>query len=240
MDYFSPPARDVRVRGKHDVRMRWQQFIVQSMSPPKKHRSSQRVAKDGHAVPGRRGENWTKKRMGISCDFEGERAHQMCSFVWDDNFWITSHSENYLEQMLHDMIEEAEKWDMAQKSASLWWTSTHELKRNVILQLTPSLDVTDSLSRKIQDIGMCHESATQSANKAWWKRCEDLQELRRAVENPVSKNGGTRLLSLLLWEWKLVLDPANSWKDQRMGQRQWFVFSASKETSKTPEGGVRL
>ena len=39
-------------------------------------------------------ENWVRKRMGVLSDLEGQRAHQMCSFTWADNFWIMSHSKN--------------------------------------------------------------------------------------------------------------------------------------------------
>ena len=38
-------------------------------------------------------EEWMKKRMGDLLDVEGERAHQICSFMWADNFWIMSHSK---------------------------------------------------------------------------------------------------------------------------------------------------
>ena len=51
--------------------------------------------------------------MGILLDFEGEKAHQMCSFMWADTFWIMSHSKRDSEQMQRDLIEEAAKWDMA-------------------------------------------------------------------------------------------------------------------------------
>ena len=38
-------------------------------------------------------EGWIKKRMAIIRDVEGERAHQICSFMWAENFWIMSHSK---------------------------------------------------------------------------------------------------------------------------------------------------
>ena len=71
-------------------------------------------------------EEWVNKRMCVLLDFEDERAHQICSFMWADNFWITSHSKENLEQMLRDLIEEAAKWDSVPKLASLWWTSSYE------------------------------------------------------------------------------------------------------------------
>ena len=40
-------------------------------------------------------EEWMRKRMGTLSDFEDEGAHQICSFIWADNFSITSHSKKY-------------------------------------------------------------------------------------------------------------------------------------------------
>ena len=50
--------------------------------------------------------------MGVLLDLEGERALQICTFMRPKNFWIMSHSKNHLEQMLRDLIQEAEKWDL--------------------------------------------------------------------------------------------------------------------------------
>ena len=36
-----------------------------------------------------------EKRRAILLDLEGERVHQICSFMWADNFWIMSHSKEY-------------------------------------------------------------------------------------------------------------------------------------------------
>ena len=57
-------------------------------------------------------EEWMRKINGILLDFEGERAHQICSFMLADNLWIMSHSKENLEQMSRDLIEEASRWDM--------------------------------------------------------------------------------------------------------------------------------
>ena len=64
--------------------------------------------------------------MGVLLDFEGGKAHHVCSFMWADIFWIMSHFRRDLEQMLRYLIGEAEKWDPVTKPASLWWTSTYE------------------------------------------------------------------------------------------------------------------
>ena len=51
---------------------------------------------------------------------EGERAHQICSFMCADNFWIMSPSKENLEQMLRDLLDEASRWDLVPKPVSLW------------------------------------------------------------------------------------------------------------------------
>ena len=71
-------------------------------------------------------EEWMKKRKGILLDLEGEEVHQICCFMWADNFWIMSHAKEKLEHMQRDLIEEASRWDVEPKPASLWWTSTYD------------------------------------------------------------------------------------------------------------------
>ena len=70
---------------------------------------------------------WKQKKHGLLLDLQGEKAHQICSFMWADNFWILSRSKRNLENMTRDLIEEAEKWDLAPEPASLWWTSNEVL-----------------------------------------------------------------------------------------------------------------
>ena len=80
-------------------------------------------------------EEWMKQRKGFLVDIEeGGGKHQICSFMWADNFWIMSHSKHHLEQMLKDFIEEAAEVDLEPKPASLWWTSTYasEKKKHMI------------------------------------------------------------------------------------------------------------
>ena len=68
-------------------------------------------------------EEWMKKRMGVLLDLEFERTHRICSFM--------SRSEENLEQMLRDLIEEANRWDLVPKPTSLWWTSTYHSEEKV-------------------------------------------------------------------------------------------------------------
>ena len=47
---------------------------------------------------------WKRMRMGGN--------HQICSFQWADNHWMLSHSKMHLEQMMKELIEEPERWDL--------------------------------------------------------------------------------------------------------------------------------
>ena len=105
-----------------------------------------------------------RKRSGILVDLEGERAHQICSFMWADNCWIMSHSKENLEQLLRDLIEEASRWDSVPKPASLWWTSTYDSEEEIDMILgTTSGCYTFPLEEKFKifgcaarEIARCH------------------------------------------------------------------------------------
>ena len=58
-----------------DVRMRGEPVLIQSMSPPRKHRSSQIAAEDGHATIGERGRKLCKEKMSVLLDVEGPKTH---------------------------------------------------------------------------------------------------------------------------------------------------------------------
>ena len=64
VDCVSSPTRDVRVRRPDDLRMRGEQFLIQSMSPLRKRRSSQIVAQGGRAAPGKCGGKLDKEKNG--------------------------------------------------------------------------------------------------------------------------------------------------------------------------------
>ena len=67
----------------------------------------------------------------MDIEAEGEGEDQICSFMWADNFWIVSHSEKQLEQMLKDLIEEAAEVDLEPKPATSTFAS--EEKEEMIL-----------------------------------------------------------------------------------------------------------
>ena len=46
--------------------------------------------------------------------------------MWADDFWITPHRKENVEQTLRDLDEEASRRDLEPKPASLWWTSTYD------------------------------------------------------------------------------------------------------------------
>ena len=111
-------------------------------------------------------EEWMKKRMGILLDVEGERAHQIWSFLWADSFWIMSHSKENLELMLRDLIDEASRWSLVPKPTSLWWTSTYDSEEMVDMSLgTTSGCYKFSFEEEFKDPGLRHESARKIARR---------------------------------------------------------------------------
>ena len=125
-------------------------------------------------------EEWMKKRKGILLDKDGAKVHQICSLMWADNFWIMSHSEENMELVLRDLMQEASRWDLEPKPASLWWTSAYasEEKSDIIVGTStgcykfPSEDTFKILGCAVNRQGKtCDavEERMQSANKAFWK-----------------------------------------------------------------------
>ena len=99
--------------------------------------------------------------------------------MWADDFWIMSHTQKMLEQMLR-LIEEASRWDLAPKPASLWWTSTYDSEEKSDINLgTSSGCYTFPFEDKFKKSGCAMnrqgkthdaiEERMQSANKAFWK-----------------------------------------------------------------------
>ena len=136
------------------------------------------VANDGCADIGFRGK-WTEKlgppvllpsREGAS-DMQPHVGRQLLDYV--------PHQEK-LEQMLRDLIEAAEKWDVAPKLASLWWTSTYEEEeRSEVPVATTGLMYNFPCEEKFKILGCAMnsqgttldaiEERMQSANKANWR-----------------------------------------------------------------------
>ena len=59
------------------------------MSPPRKRRSSQTLAKNGHAALGKcEGELEKEKKRHPSGFWKGKGHIRVCGFMWADNFWI--------------------------------------------------------------------------------------------------------------------------------------------------------
>ena len=63
--------------------------------------------------------------MVLKIDTSHGREHKILQLYVGGKFWeFLSHSKSHLERMMKDLIEEAERWDLKPKPASLWWTST--------------------------------------------------------------------------------------------------------------------
>ena len=173
--------------------------------------------------------------MGIHIGTCHGEHHKICSFTWPDNFWIMSHSQAHQEQKLKDLIEEAERWDLDPKPASLWWTSSHAdekmddmtTRTRTRLHKLPfekkfkTLGYTFNQTRRTQD---SFEERMQSANKAWWRDVKMYRSeyvpwritCRRSVEHVNSV--------FLLWERELVLEWSDHGQNSRMADKGYEAF----------------
>ena len=85
----------------------------------RERRSSPIVPNGGHAALSQCRGNVDKKTWASCWTSKGKGKSDMQHRV-ANNFWISSHSKSNLGHMLKDLIEEAGKWDLAAKLASLW------------------------------------------------------------------------------------------------------------------------
>ena len=137
---------------------------------------------------------WLKMTMQILWNIESEwrrkmwlyiylcqgESYQIRSFMWLYHYWILSHSKTSLEQMMKDLIEEMERWELEQKLTSLWWTSTftdekmddtkirtrtglHKLSFEKKFKILG--DVFNQTERKLDSL----DERMQSANKVRWR-----------------------------------------------------------------------
>ena len=120
-------------------------------------------------------EDWVRKRMGVLLDFEGEKAHQICSFIVGRQ--LLDHVP--LPNKFGTDATEVRRWDLAPKPASLWWTSTYEPEEKCDLSIdTTSVCHSFSIEEKFKILGCAvnrqgkaHdaiEERMRSANKAFW------------------------------------------------------------------------
>ena len=113
-----------------------EQFRFQSVSPPRERRSSPIVATDSCATPGLRGGKVeTVKHVSLVGLQRREGASDMQLYVGELLVCLPLQNS---EQMLRDLIKEAEKWDLTPKPASLCWTSTYEAED--LMYLLPPTD----------------------------------------------------------------------------------------------------
>ena len=73
--------------------------------------------------------------------------------------------EVHLEQMIKDLMQEAERWDLEPKPASLLRTSTLNSEEKMYLSIRPRLDVTEYPS-KIFGFSLIRQGKTHAASSA--------------------------------------------------------------------------
>ena len=119
-----------------------------------------------------------RKRSDILLDIDCERAPIRFAAFCGLTISGSCHTQKMLEQMLR-LIEEASRWDLAPKPASLWWTSTYDSEEKSDINLGTSsgcykFPLKTSLRNRcaMNRQGKPHdaiEERMQSANKAFWK-----------------------------------------------------------------------
>ena len=128
-----------------DVRTRGEQVLIQSKPQARQRPSSQIMTEDSPLAVDKRGRRLSKeKNWAPFSDLEGHRTHQVGRFMWADNFWIMSHFGSHLEQMLGELIQEAEMWDWHQSRQFGGGQAFLIPKRRTIFQLAPRQDARDS------------------------------------------------------------------------------------------------
>ena len=85
--------------------------------------SPRELAENGHAARQR----WEKIRETNGRPFTSGRTKNPPDLQFHvGKPRVMFHSKAHLEQMIKDLIQEAERWDLEPKPASLWWTSTYD------------------------------------------------------------------------------------------------------------------
>ena len=124
-------------------------FQIQSMSASRKRRSSPTVATDGCTTPSLRGRKVETEKHGSLVGLQRREGASALDYA-------------------RDLIEEAEKYDLAPKPASLWWTSTYEEEeRSEVLVLRKKFLILGcAINRQGKSLDAIEERM-QSANKAF-------------------------------------------------------------------------
>ena len=180
-------------------------------------------------------EEWMKKDAAFSWTSGGEGVHQICGFIWADNFWIMSHSKENVKHMLRDLIEQPSRWDLEPKPASLWWTRTNDSEEKSDMNLgTTSGFHTFSFEDtfKMLSCALCRQGKTndaveermQSANKTFWKdiliyKSKDIPwkiKCQRLVDHVCA----VFAFGVKYWSWTIHNDGQN----QRIGNQDSDTF----------------
>ena len=131
--------------------------------------------------------------MGIHIDTCQGGSPHISSFLWADNYWMMSHSKTHLEQLMWELIDEAEIWDLEPKAASLWWSSTCADEKGEDITLRTRKGVQKFLFEKkkfrilgtyLQSRSEIHESFEEiygECEQCLEERREDLQKRRCTV-----------------------------------------------------------
>ena len=111
---------------------------------------------------------WKRNKMGFHLESGHVGYHQICSFMWANKFWILFHTTIHLEQMTKELVEEAERWGLEPKLASLWWTSAYadEKKEGMMIKKNTGPD-NIPFEKQHVTVGMVAKKTTNGAGVEW-------------------------------------------------------------------------
>ena len=165
--------------------------------------------------------------MSFHLKSEDEGSHQVCSFMWADNHCVLSQKKN-AQQMMKELVEEVERWDMEPKPTSLWWTRTHAMEKKLDMVIKtagrkyklPFVDefrILVNLFSRDGGIQFNLEEKMQSDNRAWWRDAKIFRCKKSFMENQVPKSIRSCIRRLLPRMRELELEPGEDEKSEGMG-----------------------
>ena len=123
------------------------------------------------------------KNVGVHIQTGLEESHQVCYFMWVNNYWILSYKKKNGEQIMKELVREVQKWNIGPMLASLWRTSTwwKEEKKDVEFRI---LERSFSRDGRVQISLQGKDSERQQSSV---DGREDIPLQQCTVENQASK-----------------------------------------------------
>ena len=134
-----------------------------------------------------------------------ESSHHKSSILWTDNYWVTSQSQEHLEQMMKELIKEAVRLGPEPKPASLWsGTGRHEgedehwTAQKFYSKKTKNSPIRGHIFNSSGKSQESPEERMQKAHKARWRGAKINKRKDVLWRIMCRSNGGTRMRKLVV------------------------------------------